>query len=451
MVVFLRRLIKMPLIWKEISKDILQFFTIRTIKGDKIQPLGLFPHIDTYLISSAEDIEYVLVKNNRNYTKGMVYKFLQIVLGKGLLTSEGDFWRRQRRIAQPAFHRQVVASFTDEIEQLAESVISRWKVSLNSGADVLNIADEMMKLTVSITANLLFGTDISGKESRVLYLVGDLNEKLSNFLKTPMPLPLWVPTKHNRDFRERIDELNIIITDIIEKRRNSATKRPDLLQMLMDVEDEETGERMNDVQLKDEVMTLFLAGSETSSNALAWTLHLLCNNSLELRKVLEEIDRLKSEGAKGLVALKNLNYLNQVIQESLRLYPPAWILSREAINEDVVGGQKISKGAQIYISIHGMHRHPKYWNDPEKFSPSRFKEANHAKYSFFPFGGGPRLCIGAELAKMEILLSLYKLLQEFNFEPTSKTINPEALITLRPKNGLFLKISSRDKLSISYS
>lgn len=202
----IKKLVAIPFMWREIAQNPLQFFTQRTVVNDDIIELALFPHIKTFLLSKPEDIEHVLVKNNRNYIKSKAYKFLKIVLGNGLLTSEGDFWRRQRRIAQPAFHRQVLASFTTEIEQLLGTLTNRWEQSLESGNDVLNIADEMMKLTVSITANLLFGADMSDKEDRILYLVGDVNERTSNILKTPLPLPLWVPTTNNQTYTNNIAE-----------------------------------------------------------------------------------------------------------------------------------------------------------------------------------------------------------------------------------------------------
>lgn len=443
-----KKLIAIPFRWREISQNPLLFFTKRTVTNNEIIDLELFPHFKTFLLCKPEYIEHVLVKNNRKYHKSKAYKFLKIVLGNGLLTSDGEFWRRQRRIAQPAFHKQVLASFTKEIESLADNVVTRWNRSLEEGNEVLNIADEMMKLTVSITANLLFGADISKKEERILFLVGEINEKTSNFLKSPVIVPLWIPTPGNKIFNKQLDELNQIINEIIETRRkNPAAKRNDLLQMLMDSEDEETGEKMNDQQLKDEVMTLFLAGSETSSNALAWTLLLLSNYHKENNKVLDEIHSVVSEGLSGLDALKSLKYLNLVMQEALRMYPPAWILAREAIQDDEIGGIKIKKGSQVYISIHGMHQHPKYWNEPEKFIPERFNDNQRPKYSYFPFGGGPRFCIGAELAKMEIILTLYKLLQHFKFQNINDVVFPEPLITLRPKNGLYLKISKIDSIA----
>ncbi|MFN6946577.1 MAG: cytochrome P450 [Cytophagaceae bacterium] len=435
---------KFPSNWLKLAKKPLLYFTERTLKNRNIVDLNLFLTVESYLLCEPEYIEHVMVKNNKNYKKGRSYEPLKLILGNGLLTSEGDFWKRQRRIAQPAFHKKVLAGFTESISNIVSEMIARWDKSIKEGNDTLNIADEMMKLTVHITSKLLFGADISGKEDRVLFLVGDLNERSINMLKTPVRIPLWLPTPGNLQYKKNRSELFEIINEIILKRRKSPEgEHHDLLQMLMDATDEETGEQMTDLQLRDEVITLFLAGSETSSNALAWTFHLFCQNRDKEEKARMEIDQILVKGLSGLEALRELRYLNMVMQESMRIFPPAWFISREALNDDEIDGYKIPKKTQVYISIHGMHNHPRYWEEPEKFIPERFEQNDRPKYAYFPFGGGPRLCIGIELARMEVILGLFELLQEYTFEQIDKIVEPEPLITLRPKNGLHLKISKR--------
>ncbi|MFN6946574.1 MAG: cytochrome P450 [Cytophagaceae bacterium] len=431
-----------PFNWIELGKDPRSFFTSRVLKHKEIIDVGFFPGLGTYLLCDPEYIEHVLVKNNKNYKKAKSYEPVKLLLGNGLLTSDGEFWKRQRRIAQPAFHKKVLAGFTDAITEIVEELCLQWEKQLAQGREELNIADEMMKLTVRITSRLLFGADIANKEERIIFLIGELNESTIKMLKIPLMIPLWIPTPNNFKFTKYRKEIYGIVNEIITKRRNiKDTNNEDLLQMLMDARDEETGEGMSDEQLRDEVLTLFLAGSETSSNALSWTLYLFNKQRDKEEIARNEMDTIIDKGLTGLEAMREMRYLSLCMQESMRIYPPAWFISREAIHEDNIDGYVIPKKSQLYISIHGMHNHPEYWGDPENFRPERFEEEHsRPKYAYFPFGGGPRLCIGAELARMEILMTLFKLLERFRFRNSDENVKPEALITLRPKNGLKMKI-----------
>ncbi|WMJ74179.1 cytochrome P450 [Cytophagaceae bacterium ABcell3] len=436
---------RFPFNWIEMGKDPLKFFASRTLKHNDMVDVGFFPGVATYILTNPDFIEHVLVKNNRNYIKSKSYLAVKRLLGNGLLTNEGEFWKRQRRIAQPAFHRKVLAGFTDSIQDITKELSTQWQENMKAGQAVINIADEMMKLTTRITSRLLFGTDISNKEEDVVHWVGEVNHCASNMIKVPLLIPLWIPTPNNRRFIKGRDALFKIIEDIISKRRSSKENSyNDLLQMLMDARDEDTGEGMSDEQLRDEVITLFLAGSETSSNAMTWTLYLFNQNRDKEEKAREEICSILKRGLNGLEAMKEMRYLSACMNESLRIFPPAWFLGREALEDDTIDGYKIPKGAQLYIPVHGLHVNPAWWSQPDKFIPERFEEtSDRPKYAYFPFGGGPRLCIGVELAKMEILFSLFKLLQEFEFENINDNATPEALITLRPKNGLLMKVKKR--------
>lgn len=433
-----------PVNWIEIAKDPSAFIDEKLYANKTIVDLNIYFGWKSYLLCNPDEIEYVFVRNQKNYCKGRLYDALRLSLGNGLVVSEGDFWKKQRRLMQPAFHKQILAGFAGEIERITGEMVATWKKRIQEGHSVFNVSDEMMKLTLNVALKLLFGSDIEGREERVLYLLNDLNERTIGKLKAPYNLPYWLPTPNNVKFKKHLEELHQIIEEIIQKRRLvSASEKKDLLQLLIDATDEDSGERMTEQQLKDEALSLFIAGSETSATTLAWTLCLFTENPSSLLKAQAEIDRLSVEGISGLDALRNMTYMNMAMQESMRIYPPVWMITREAIDEDVISGCKIEKGAQLYIPVRGMHNHPAYWYQPDKFSPERWQETDRPKFSYFPFGGGPRLCIGAELAKMEILLALYTLLTEFEFKKIDEVVVPEPLITLRPKGGLHMKVNIR--------
>lgn len=436
--------------WIEMAKDPSEFINKRLFRNNSIFDLNIFFKQKSYLLCNAEEIEYVFVKNNKNYCKGKLYDSLRLSLGNGLVVSEGEFWKKQRRLMQPAFHKQILASFSDEIEILVDKMIVKWKAQIESGKKEFVISDEMMKLTLEIALKLLFGSDIKGKEERVLFLLNDLNERTIGKLKIPYNLPFWVPTSNNLKFKQHLQELHDIITDIIKKRRSSKSDtKVDLLQMLIDTTDADTGEKMTEDQLKDEALSVFIAGSETSATTLSWTFYLLTKNPEVLKEIETEVKKIRLENKKGLAALFELKLMNKAMQESMRIYPPVWMITREAIQDDIISGRKVKKGSQIYIPVRGIQNHPKYWDNPEQFSLARWEENDRPKYSYFPFGGGPRLCIGAELAKMEILLALYKIVDEFNFSCTSE-VSAEPSITLRPKGGLKMEVTPKIKHVTNY-
>lgn len=401
-----------------------------------------FAHLPMVYLSHPETIKHVLQTNNKNYKKGIEYEHLKPVLGEGLLTSEGDFWLRQRRLAQPAFHRDKIAHFSNQMVSCTVGILNGWENKLS-----VDIHSEMMHLALDIVGKTLLSTNVLDEANEVEKALEISIEESYHRVQALINLPLWLPIPRHLRYNKSRESLNKIVGKIIEGRRNSNQRYNDLLEMLMDVQDEDTGEKMSDKQLRDEIMTIFLAGHETTANALTWGLYLLSQNPEIEKKYFEEIDRVLGDKTPGLEDLRNLPYLTQIIHEVLRLYPPAWILGRTAIADDIIEGQNVKKGDNILISPYQMHRSKDFWENPDEFNPERFtpeKMKEMHKFLYFPFGGGPRFCIGNNFALMEMQLIFAMIGQKYKLtlEP-GFVVEPDPLITLRPKFGMKMNLSPR--------
>lgn len=393
-------------------------------------------------IIDPDDIKHVLVGNNRNYVKDEYTRGLSLALGNGLLTSEGDFWRRQRRIAQPAFRKHRLQRLADTMISATEEMLESWDQKSTS----FNLSDEMLVLTSNIATRTLFGVSIENNleiGNSILFGMRFLVKRFRSIVK----LPVWIPTPLNIKFNRAMRLQDRAIYEIIEDRKKSNTEHHDLLAMLMEAEDEETGEKMTPKQLRDECLTLFSAGHETSANALTWTFYLLDQNPEVLEKLIREIDEVLGGRMPSAADIRNLGYTHQVIQEAMRLYPPAWIIGREALEEDEIKGYRIPKKAMVTMCTFALHRRNTLWENPEIFDPDRFTpnriKARH-KYAYIPFGGGPRLCIGTHFAMMEMQLALAMILQKFFIKVVpDQEIKLEPLITLRPYNGIQVTLEKR--------
>jgi cytochrome P450 len=391
-----------------------------------------------HLISSPAGVNHVLAENNRNYgkqTRG--YRNLRYVLGNGLLTSEGEFWKRQRRIAQPAFHRQRIAGFATAMVRAAEEAAQR--LSARRG-EIVDAHHEMMRLTLRIVSETLLGydpTEAAGEVGAALtWLLTLANDRTSRTLD----LSLRLPTRENRRFRRELASLDAIVMRMIGERRKDPGGRDDLLAMLMEAHDAETGQAMDDRQLRDEVMTIFLAGHETTANALTYTLLLLSRFPSALRELRAELQRVLGGRSPGVEDLPALTLTRRTLQESMRLYPPAWIIARSVNGPDEVGGYEIPARSLVFISPYVVHRHPRFWDDPEGFDPSRFAK-EPARGAYLPFGAGPRMCIGNAFATVEAELVLATLLQRLTFELLpGQTVELQPSITLRPLGGLRMTV-----------
>jgi len=392
--------------------------------------------VTAHLIADPALVREILKDRHREFCKPIQGRTnLSRVVGNGLLVSEGDFWLRQRRIAQPAFHRRRIAGFGASMSTAATELGDEWA---RRGDEPFDVAHDMMKITLRIVQETLLGTEPSEDADRigesVSYVIGAINSRFRRFITPP---ETW-PTPANRRFNEHLGVLDDAVGSIIAKRRRDGADGDDLLSMLLRTEDEETGERMDDRQLRDEVMTIFLAGHETTANALSWTFYLLGKHPEVARRLRAELDDVLGGRAPTADDYRALPYTKMVFQEAMRLYPPAWIMARAPRRELELGGYVMEAGSRLFISPWVVHRNPRVWADPEGFDPERFRDPKAIDpFAYFPFGGGRRFCIGQGFAMMEGVLILASLCQRFRLELVGgHPVEPEALVTLRPKHGV---------------
>lgn len=399
------------------------------------------------LVNHPDYIQRVLVTNQANYGKGRLNRqILGPTLGQGLLTSEGDFWRRQRRIAAPAFHRRRLAALAGLMVEVAQGVSARWR-----GLSEIDVGREMMTLTMEIVARALFSRDVAGS---VRELGGAIDTLIEGFGRAPvldlLGLPEWLPRRRDPEARRALAYVDSVIYEIIRSRRAAPEAHDDLLGMLLEARDEESGEGMTDRQLRDEVMTLFAAGHETTAVALTWCWSLLARHPQPEARLHAEIDRVLAGRPPTFEDLERLPYSRMVVEEAMRLYPPAYSLNRVALADDVMGPHVVRKGALVTVSPWVTHRNPALWPDPLTFDPERFRpEAvrERHRYAYFPFGGGPRICIGNAFALMEARLALAVLAQAWRLVPLGPQPQPQARVTLRPKEPVFARPEPRRLLS----
>ncbi|MBI3543555.1 MAG: cytochrome P450 [Deltaproteobacteria bacterium] len=400
------------------------------------------------LVNNPADIKHVLQDNQKNYVKGFGYSALEPALGRGLLLSEHDFWRRQRRLAQPAFHRQRLMKFAETMVDSTRRMLDRWAElpSPRGGqAPVVDVAQEMMRLTLGIVSRTLLSTDVSGDADTVGAALARLFEETNRRVLAAVRWDEALPLPRNLRFKKDLATLDNVVLRIIRERRKSGVDAGDLLSMFMQTRDEDTGETMDDKQLRDEVMTMFLAGHETTANLLAWTWMLLSQHPSVARKVKAEVDEVLGSRAPTFEDTARLPYIMMVLEETLRLYPPAWVLAREAVALDQLGGYDIPPKTIVVLCPWVVHRLPRLWTNPEGFDPERFTEeacAGRHKYAYFPFSGGPRVCIGSGFALMEAQLILAMVVQRFRLDLLpSHPIVLDPLITLRPRHGIKMTLN----------
>lgn len=430
----------------DIYRDRLRFvLDIARTYGDVAQ--YRVAHMRMYQVNNPAGVERLLHDNHRNYSKDVAtFGTLKLILGNGLFTSDGDFWRRQRRLAQPAFHRRRVATFGELMTGSTLAMLERWQPDMAQGQP-MDVAKEFMRLTMEVVTRALFSTSVERDVDVIGDAITTLLDEVTFRFTFPFYPSLRVPTPRNRRFLAARATLDRIVYGIIAVRRREQTGHDDLLSMLMEARDGQTGEGMSDRQLRDEVITLFVAGHETTANALTWASYLLSKHVASARRLRAEVEETLNGRVPTVEDLPNLPYTRMVIDETMRLYPPAWITNRRAIEEDVVSGYHIPAGATISISPYVTHRDPTLWENPEGFDPDRFtpeRSIGRPHYAYFPFGGGPRLCIGRGFALMEATLVLALLAQrcELHLLPGHR-VETEAMATLRPRYGMWMTAHPR--------
>ena len=398
-----------------------------------------------YLVLKPEDAKHVLQENHRNYGRSLAFQVLKIFLGNGLLTSDGDFWRRQRRLVQPAFHRQKLAALAQTM--IGETAAWIDELKQHDSTQPIDISQAFMDVTMRIVCRTLFGSEVATQLDGLSVALDTLNYMANDRMMSLFRVPMHWPTPGNLRFRRASQQVDTFVYKLINRRRrqldDGVPAGDDLLAMLLSTEDEETGDwpnsgRMSDQQLRDECVTLFAAGHETTAVSMAWTLHLLTQHPDVLARLRQECQTaLGNVRTPSPDVFRSLPYTMQVVQESLRLYPPAWIMSRLALGDDPVGPYCIPAGTTALVCPYLLHRDPENWPDPDRFDPDRFapggqKDQVHA-YAYLPFGGGPRLCIGNQFALLEMQILLAMLVSNFVIKSESALpIAPRPLVTLRP-------------------
>jgi cytochrome P450 len=398
-----------------------------------------------FVTTNLEVIRHVLQVNHRNYHKSPAYSQLRLALGKGLLTNEGDSWFQQRRLAQPAFYKKQLRELFGSMQEETDLYVDRLLQKADTEPEV-DLSFEMMQLTATIVLRTLFSAGNDADQEEIYRLINNAQEYVMWRVNHPLQIPLTYINGRHRRFLNDKKVFDDLMFGLIEERLADPVAYPDLLNMLMQAKDADTGETMTRQQLRDESITVFAAGHETSANALTWTLYLLSQHPEKLATLRAEIQKTLGDRRPALEDLREMRYVASVIDESMRLYPPAYGLGRSALGQDEILGVKIPRRAVLFISIYALHRDPAYWEAPDEFRPERFLEPNpdRPRLAYMPFGAGPRICIGNNFALMEMQLILIRLLQHFDFQLVEgQTVELEPLITLRPKQGIRMKVSKR--------
>jgi cytochrome P450 len=426
----------------EVISDRLGFFRRLSQLGDfsrvRFGPVW-FVHIQ-----SPTFLQHVLIDNARNYVKQTRgYRMLRLVLGQGLVTSDGEAWRKRRRLAQPAFHHQRIAGFAEIMSRAAVELTERWAGA--SDGTVVDVQQGMMALTLKVVTEALLSGDVGDETTAVVARsVPVLLEHVAYRTLHPLSFGEAVPTPRNRRFRRAMGAIDRVVLDTIAERRDKVGQKGDLLDMLMEVADEDTGEGLTNSELRDEVMTMFLAGHETTAVALTFTLYLLSQHPEVEARVRDELGRVLGGRTPTMNDLKELVYLDWVLKESMRLYPPVWSLARMAIADDALGGHHVPKGTTVMFFPYIVHRLPEIWANPERFDPERFTPERFAaipKTAYLPFLHGQRKCIGDGFASVEARLVLATLLQQLRFSLAQEPVLAlDANVTLRPAHGLKMRV-----------
>ncbi len=418
--------------WRQTLSFLLE---LRERYGDIVTlPTALGPWT---LVFHPDGVRHVVQENHFNYRKGGIsHQVLSLVLGNGLLTNNGDSWLHQRRLIQPVFHRERLAAFG---RLMTESALAWTEEASIDMQQPLDLFQEMSGLTLSIVGKALFGADMLAHKERVTQAFTTINHLLAQAFYVPGLLSLPTPQRHR--LYEARNTLYTVVDELISKRREASTGS-DLLTMLLHARDEETGEGMTDQQVRDEVLTLMVAGHETTTNALCWTFLLLAQHLHIEARLREEYQQVLNGRAPQMEDLPQLKLARMVLEESMRLYPPAWAFARQAIAEDEMSGYTIPKGAYVLMFPSTTHRHPAFWERPDVFDPERFEPSRAAgrhRFAYFPFGGGPRLCIGNQFALTEAQLILATILPRYQLRLLpGVALVPEPLVTLRPRGGLLM-------------
>ncbi|MFP2928619.1 cytochrome P450 [Pyxidicoccus sp. 3LG] len=431
----------------EVRRDVLGFLMKSARQHGDVVRYRFGPLKTGHLIVHPDGVRHVLQEHVGNYTKDHVsYRMIRGIAGNGLLTSQGSFWLRQRRLAQPAFHRQRISAMAEGMTRTTAAMLERWEGPATRGEPVVMV-EEMMRLTLTIVGEALFGAALGEQAEVVGRAFNVLSAQTTDRFRSLRLLPPVLPTRYDHEYRAAGRTLRDTVMALISERRRSGGGSDDLLSMFMLAKDEETGESMTDEQLRDEVLTMLVAGHETTATTMSWVWALLEQHPEVEARLHAELDAVLGGRLPTAEDVPRLGYTRMVVEESMRLYPPAYIFSRAVKEDDVIGGYRIPKGSWVDVSPYVTHRHPDFWERPEEFIPERFlpeASAKRPRYAYFPFSGGPRQCIGNGFAMMEAQLILATVAQRFRPRRLpGHVLTPEPLITLRPAGGLPMHLERR--------
>lgn len=425
--------------------DPLKRFSELSARYGPVVSLGPMHGLPFFLVTEPSLNKHVLLDNAKNYKKGRAAQSMRSAFGDGSLLLEGQSWLVRRRLLQPAFHRQKIAAHCAAFTEGGARLLEKWRGHAARG-EPIDVRPDALRITMELTMRNFFHAELEGELEDLVENWQTIYEFMSENRFSPVSLPKWVPTPKRKRFAEARAVVDRVLYRLIAERRAAGHDDGSMLQTLIEAKDAETGETMNDTQVRDELMILFVGGYETSSNALAFTFGLLAQHPHLLKRMRVELDAQLGGRTPGMEDLPKLPYTRMLLDESLRLYPPSWCVSREALGPDVLGGFELPPGAQVVIGTHATHHDSRVWADPEVARPERFEPAtaSHHRFAYLPFGGGPRLCIGDQYALTEISLILAQVAQHLDFRHAPGSwLEAQAHLGLRPKVPIRLLVEQR--------
>jgi len=387
---------------------------------------------NTILINSPDAVKAILVKNHENYKKGPGFERVKMLLGNGIIVSDGAFWRRQRRMIQPAFSRKCIDGLARKMQKANEDLLQSWQQKADNN-EVIDVSSETSDLSLEIILRCLFSDD--------------MDKLIAQEGENPFQI-LTYDLARDIQFVMKFRALKTLVQQLMDERRESAKRYDDFLEAFMEGIDKETGEGMTDKEIIDEVMTMIIAGHETGATTLNWAWYLLSQNPAEEKKLHDEVDNNVAGDIPTFDEVGNIPFSRQVIEEALRLYPPVWLYSRTAIADDNICGYDIPAGTNIFFTPYYLHRHPDYWDEPEEFKPDRFSPEEvkkRHKFAFIPFSAGPRRCIGDYFSIVEMQIHLGTMTKKFKLEYVAdeKGVELDPQVNLRSKNSIMMKLIKR--------
>lgn len=400
-----------------------------------------------YFLNDARHVRHVFQDNVGNYDKSKYYRQVEFLFGDGMFTANGDQWAWQRRAAQPAFRGPDLKKTTARMVEATEDLVRRWEGFARSG-EPINVSREMVRVTLDIVFRALFGRRLGNEADPVFDAIQFLLHQTERRIWSPVKTPIWLPTPANRKFRHCLDVIEKVIDSAIDSRLADTRRHDDLLDMMIDAEKLRGDGVVNRRSLRDQVASFIVPGHETTATGLTWAFYHLARNAMVYRRTLQEVDQKLGRRLPEYADLKELTYLEALLKESLRFYPPVWTFSRTAIEDDRFGGHDVPAGGIVMVCAYALQRSRRYWDAPEAFDPDRFlgPRPKDERFHYFPFGGGRRICIGMRFAFMESAIILGMLLQRFEMEMVpGQQIRPKAMLNIRPSKSIWLYLRERDR------